>query len=114
MASTNQLEKILKNQLKANSHSNATSKVSALVRGVIEFFNLGERLDKATVLKVAEKVWTDYVVPYDWPYVDGAIERWLEDQAWKMAALAIGNLVDKFADLDSEVEGEEVFKFVTE
>jgi len=110
--STNQLEKFLKNEVAANSHSNAMSKISAFTRGVMAFLNLGERLDKAAILAVAEKVWKETVVEYDWPYVDGKIEEWLEDQAWGFAKAAISNLVDKFADLDSEVEGEDsVFTF---
>ena len=99
-ASTNTLKKFCERELAGNSHSNPTSKISAITRGVLSFLNLGNRLDEETILKTVKGVWDEYVVKYDWPYVDGAIEEWLEDQAWKMAEMGIKALVAKFSELD--------------
>lgn len=104
MANTLQLEKFVEQELAANSHSQATSKVSAVIRGVMLFLNGGNRLELSLILSSVKSVWDRTVVAYDWPYVDGEVEKWLEDMAWKLAEQGITQLVKRFAELDDQVD----------
>lgn len=109
MSSTNQLEKLLKDQINANPHSNVTSKISAFVRGVISFLNLGERLDADSIVSVAKQVWDNYVVTYDWQFIPDWLEERLEDQAWKTLEVLIRDLVEKYLEQDAGLPEGELF-----
>lgn len=107
MASTNQLEKCCERELAANDHSNPFSKVSALVRAVISFLDLGERLSTDEIIATVKTVWDNTVVAYNWPYVPEVLESRLEERAWKILEAQLKSLLDDFLDLDEQKKNEE-------